>query len=595
MADAGGDPRLNGTGRRTGGAAAAAADARSGSAPPAAEDVDGPDDRVNILLVDDRPEQLLVLETVLSGLGQNLIRAASGRDALRFLLTHDCALILLDVNMPDLDGFETAALIRQRPRTRQTPIIFVTAYDETETHVSRGYSLGAVDYIQTPVVPEVLAAKASVFVELARSTQQVRRAAEQLELRVQERTEQLRSLNQALQAEIIERERAATERDRLLVDAQEGVRRRDELLATLAHELRNPLAAIVNGAELMGLLGLPSPQLEEARDIIERQARHMSHLLLDLLDVSRLTRGKIELRKQTVDVGQIMSEALEAKRGEFAEAGHEPAVSLPDEPLLIHADPTRLLQVFDNLLGNATKYTPAGGRIIVEVRSNADQAVIRVRDTGIGIAADRLTQIFEPFVQLNQSHVRPSEGLGIGLTLVRRLVELHGGRVSASSAGRGLGSEFTVMLPLDGAATSVVASQDSMNGRFVPEHHAAARKVVLVEDNRDARQLLSRLLGCGGHLVEEAGDGPGGVDAIRRARPDLAFIDIGLPGFDGYQVAAQVRADPECRHVRLIAMTGYGQPEDCRRALAAGFDSHLVKPVRADELARILELEPASA
>jgi CheY-like chemotaxis protein len=220
--------------------------------------------------------------------------------------------------------------------------------------------------------------------------------------------------------------------------------------------------------------------------------------------------------------------------------------------------------------------------------------VICVRDTGIGIAADRLTQIFEPFVQLNQSHVRPSEGLGIGLTLVRRLVELHGGRVSANSAGQGLGSEFTVTLPLDRAATGNVAVQDSMDERFAPEHSVTSRKVVLVEDNRDSRQLLGRLLACGGHIVEEAGDGPCGVDVIRRSRPDLAFIDIGLPGFDGYQVAAQVRADPECRHVRLVAMTGYGQPEDRRRALTAGFDAHVVKPVRADELARILELEPAA-
>ena len=583
MADTDFNPRQNGSGPRTD---------RDAAALP--EPLRASEERVNILLVDDRPEQLLVLETVLSGLGQNLIRAGSGRDALRFLLNHDCALILLDVNMPDIDGFETAALIRQRPRTRQTPIIFVTAYDETETHVSRGYSLGAVDYIQTPVVPDVLAAKASVFVELARSTLQVRRAAEQLELRVQERTEQLRSLNQALQAEIVERERAAAERDRLLADAQEGVRRRDELLATLAHELRNPLAAIVNGAELMGLLGLPSAQLDEAREIIERQGRHMSHLLEDLLDVSRLTRGKIELRKQTVDLGRILAEALEAKRGEFAETGHEPLLTLPQERLLVQADPTRMLQVFDNLFENAGKYTPAGGRIIVDVDSIAGHAVVRVRDTGIGIAPDRLTQIFEPFVQLNQSHVRPSAGLGIGLTLVRRLVELHGGRVSASSAGRGLGSEFTVTLPLHRAADGDAAPEPT-NGKRMLEQTSTARVVVLVEDNSDARQLLSRLLGCSGHRVEEAGDGPSGVDAIRRARPDLALIDIGLPGFDGYQVAAQVRADPECRHVRLIAMTGYGQPEDCRRALAAGFDAHLVKPVRADELTRVLERQPASA
>lgn len=543
---------------------------------------------VNILLVDDRPEQLLVLETVLAGLGQNLVRAGSGRDALRFLLHNDCALILLDVNMPDLDGFETAAMIRQRPRSRQTPIIFVTAYDETENHVSRGYSLGAVDYIQTPVVPDVLMAKAAVFVELARSTQEVRRAADQLEQRVQERTAQLQLLNQALESEIIERERAAAERDRLLEEAQEGVRRRDELLATLAHELRNPLAAIVNGVELMGLLGLATPQLAEAREIIERQARHMSELLEDLLDVSRLTRGKLELRLQSIDVRRLVMDAVEIQRDDFTRAGHEPQVSLPEEPVFVQADSSRLLQVLDNLLGNAAKFTPADGQIFVEVHTADDHAVITIRDSGIGIAPEKLARIFEPFVQLNQAHVRPSEGLGIGLTLVRRLVELHGGRVEATSAGPNLGSEFTVQLPL----IRPPVPDDAEPQPSAPAR-AISRKVVLVEDNHDARRLLNRLLACTGHVVEEARDGPSGVDVIRRSIPDLAFVDIGLPGFDGYQVATQVRSDPDCRHVRLVAMTGYGQPEDRRRALAAGFDAHLVKPVRAEELTRILDLESA--
>jgi signal transduction histidine kinase len=547
------------------------------------------DDRVNILMVDDRPEQLLVLETVLAGLKQNLVRANSGREALRYLLNNDCALILLDVNMPDLDGFETAALIRQRPRTRQTPIILVTACNETDTHVSRGYSLGAVDYIQTPVIPEILIAKVSVFVELARSARQVRRGAEQLEARVHERTEQLRLLNEALQAEIAERERAATEVDRLLHEAQEGVRRRDALLATLAHELRNPLAAIVNGLEL---LGLPGGHIEDTRAIVERQARHMSRLLQDLLDLSRFTRGKIELRQETVELGQLLAEVLDSKRNEPARAEHDLRLELPEQPLQVRADPTRILQVFDNLLTNASKYTPAGGRITISAEREREQAVIRIRDTGIGIAPDRLHQIFEPFVQLNQSHERPSEGLGIGLTLVRNLLELHGGEVTAASEGPGQGCEFTVRLPLDSQPEKRTNGDEQSSVNHVLA--VQGRSIVLVEDNRDARYLLSKLLRSGGHRVEECGDGPGGVETIRRVCPDLAFIDIGLPGFDGYEVAANVRADPRCDDVRLIAMTGYGQPEDCRRALSAGFDAHLVKPVRIDELNRLLRPEAAA-
>ncbi|MEX0716411.1 MAG: response regulator [Planctomycetaceae bacterium] len=548
------------------------------------------DDRVTILLVDDRPEQLLVLETMLADLRQNLVRANSGREALRFLLHDECALILLDVNMPELDGFETALLIRERPSTRRTPIIFVTAHDETETHVSRGYSLGAVDYIHTPVLPEVLVAKVSVFVELARQTERLRRQADHLESCVQERTAELQSLNTALQAEIAERTRAAEERDRLLSEAQDGVRRRDEFLAMLSHELRNPLASITSAADVMRIRGVAAPETEAARDIIERQAQHMARLLNDLLDISRITRGTVSLQKQPVDVGRAVAEAVEAIRDQSADTRHEFSLAVPEEPLLVHADPTRLTQIISNLLGNAVRYSDPGGRIAITADRENGQARIRIRDSGIGIAPEMISRIFDPFVQLDRSHARSNQGLGVGLTLVRRLVELHGGRVAAHSAGVGQGSEFIVLVPeMPTESATETPTQPIPCDRAADR--AAARRIVLVDDNGNIRRMLSSLLGLNGHQVEVSTDGPGGVETIRRLRPDVALIDIGLPGFDGYEVAAQVRADRECRHVRLVAMTGYGQPEDRRRALAAGFDDHLVKPFSAEALNRLLAAE----
>lgn len=538
---------------------------------------------VNILLVDDRPDQLLVLESILGDLGQNLVRAHSGREALRFLLQHDCAVILLDVNMPDLDGFETASLIRQHPRSQQIPIIFFTAGDQTDTHVSRGYSLGAVDYIHTPAMPEVLLAKVSVFVELARRTAEVRDEALRLEARVRERTAELESLNSKLQAEIAERKRTEHDRARLLAEAQEGVRRRDEFLAMLAHELRNPLASIVCGVDVMRLTGLNDPELEEAREIIERQAAHMGALLQDLLDISRITRGKIQLNCRPVDLVSVVADAADVQKEAVAARRHQLDLRLPEEPLTILGDATRLQQIVVNLLNNAVKYTDPGGCITVVAEVRGDRAVVEVRDTGIGIPPEQAAAIFEPFVQLGRSHARASEGLGIGLTLVQRLAELHHGTVSVESSGLGQGTAFTISFPLAAPAeahSAAAAPAAGVNG--------TARRVVLVEDNSDVRQMISRLLSRHGHHVDVSSDGPEGVQAIRAIKPDLALIDVGLPGIDGYEVAARVRADPDCRSVQLVAMTGYGQPEDHRRSLEAGFDAHLVKPVHAEQLLALL-------
>ncbi|HVJ85263.1 MAG TPA: response regulator [Caulifigura sp.] len=540
------------------------------------------DGRVKLLLVDDQPEQLLVLETILSDLGQDLIRASSGREALRQCLAHDFALILMDVNMPGMDGFEAASLIRSRPRSKQIPIIFVTAYDETEMHVAHGYKLGAVDYIHTPVLPEVLLAKASVFVDLALRTAQVQREAELLEERVAERTRELQQLNNALAAEIAEREKVAQDRVRLLAAAEEGVRRRDDFLAILAHELRNPLASIVSGAELLNLCDPGDPAGDQAREVITRQAQHMTYLLRDLLDVSRITRGKIELHLELVDVGQAIKEAVQSSASDLTREGREVTVRLPETPVSIQADPTRLHQVLINLLGNAAKFTPARGRIEIAAEREEETALIAVRDTGIGIPPERLEEIFEPFVQLKPTHSRPSSGLGVGLTMVRNLVDLHGGRVSVASGGENQGCEFSVRIPLARPRLSEAPVKlYSGEGRAKPD--VSGLRIVVVEDNDDIRNIVVDLIRKLGHEVSVAADGPSGLDMIERARPDLALVDIGLPGFDGHELARRVLSRPELKGIRLIAMTGYGQPEDRLRAQEAGFEGHLVKPVSLDD------------
>jgi signal transduction histidine kinase/CheY-like chemotaxis protein len=378
-----------------------------------------------------------------------------------------------------------------------------------------------------------------------------------------------------------------------VTERKDAVRRRDEFLAMLAHELRNPLAPILNAAHLMRLRGLPSAELENARAIIERQGEHLARLLDDLLDLSRITHGKIELRKQVVDLRRILSNAIQSSQCEIDRRRHQLTTAVPEEPVYVEVDPTRLTQVIINLLTNAAKYTEPGGRIDIAVRREESQVVLSVKDTGLGIPPEQLANIFDPFMQLDRSLERVHGGLGLGLSLVRRLVELHGGTITAESAGLKRGSEFVVRLPYDppGAGPPVSDGQDAASRSktsFVP------RSILLVEDNQDGREMLADLLRSWGHQVAEVGDGLEGLNAMRRKLPDVALIDVGLPGLDGYELARQVRALPEGAKVRLIAVTGYGQPEDRRRALEAGFNAHLVKPVNPNKLEQLLCENPKS-
>jgi PAS domain S-box-containing protein len=379
----------------------------------------------------------------------------------------------------------------------------------------------------------------------------------------------------------------ATLRD--ITERKEAVRRRDEFLAMLAHELRNPLAPILNAVHLMRLHGLPSAQLENACAIIERQGGHLARLLDDLLDLSRVTHGKIELRKQVVDLRSSLTDAVHSSRSAIDQRRHQLTIRLPEEPLYVEGDPTRLTQVIVNLLTNAAKYTEPGGRIEIAVRREGSCLLISVRDTGMGIPQEQLANIFDPFMQLDSSLERAHGGLGLGLTLVRRLVELHGGAITAASAGPNKGSEFVVRLPI--CEQAVTAPKDSA---LPPKPTFVARKILIVEDNHDGREMLRDLLQSWGHDVSEVSDGLDGLNAMRGQLPDVALVDVGLPGLDGYEVARRVRALPNGDKVYLIAVTGYGQPEDRRRALEAGFDHHLVKPVNLHKLEGLLTELPAS-
>ena len=381
----------------------------------------------SILIVDDRADKLLVLQSLLEPLGQDVVLAHSGEEALKHMLEREFAVILMDVNMPTMDGLETAALIRKRRKTAHTPIIFITAYAD-EMHTARGYSLGAVDYILTPIVPGVLRTKVKVFVDLFLMASQIKDQAEQRIALAEEQAARL----------------AAEDTNKRLREADE---RKNEFLAMLSHELRNPMSAIRNAVEILKL-GVDDPvKTCFARDVIDRQSTQLARLVEDLLDISRITRGKIELRRRAFDLVQAVNSAVETNRPLIEARRHKILLSLPDRPITFNGDYARTVQIVANLVHNAAKYMAEEGELAISAKPEATVAVICVCDSGIGIPADHLADIFEPFVQLRHDGEGAHGGLGVGLTLVKTLTELHGGTVEARSPGPGRGSEFVVRLP----------------------------------------------------------------------------------------------------------------------------------------------------
>jgi len=523
-------------------------------------------DKPKILVVNDDAASLLALTSLLEQWAEEsnyeVLSARSGQDALRLVLRNDFAVILLDVNMPGMDGFETAEAIHQRPRSADIPIIFVTAFLADEIDRLKAYQRGAADFMFTPVIPQVLRAKVQVFVALATKNEQLKRQAEKLS----QRTLELTATNKRLVREMEER-RAA--------EAKSSAK--DEFLAMLGHELRNPLSAISSASSLLGMPGAGAESVGRARLIIQRQTQHLSRIVDDLLDLSRAMSGKILLSRKRIDISTLVAACLDTFRATGRTAGYTIGADL--QPGWVDGDSTRLEQITTNLIDNALKYTPAGGTIDIAIAPEGEDVVLTVRDSGVGIAPDLLPQVFDVFVQGAISIDRSQGGLGIGLSLVRRLVELHGGTVSATSGGPGSGSTFQIRLPRTEAATV----QDK-----APEIDAPGGKatVLLIEDNDDGREMMATMLESFGYPVLQARDGLEGVRIASNRQPGVALVDIGLPGIDGYEVARRLRADARTRGIRLIALTGYGLAEDQRRVLEAGFDLHLVKPV---ELAALLE------
>jgi signal transduction histidine kinase len=553
---------------------------------------------VEILLVDDQPSRLLTYEAILLSLGHRLVKANSGVEALQRLMEGRFAVILLDVSMPDMNGFETAQMIHQHPRFESTPIIFVTGVHTSELDRLRGYEVGAVDYVYVPVVPEILRGKVAVLVELHCQRLELRRlndslleanqrldaanrelerekASELAELngRLQEANRELQASNAALTVEITERRRA----EQALLEAD---RRKDDFLAILAHELRNPLAPMSNAIQILQRIGPQNPELRKLREMIDRQVRHMKRLVDDLLDVSRITQGKITLQSEPLELGALVQRAVESNMSVVDAHGHHIEVSVPAEPVQVRGDPVRLAQVVSNLVNNAAKFTPNGGRIEVSLTVADRRARISVRDNGIGIEAQYLPHVFELFGQVRNPRPHSHDGLGIGLALVQRLVEMHRGRVEARSGKAGAGSEFVVELPLLAGEPAAAEPAATPAGN----RELSGRRILVVDDFEDCRESLARVLEFAGAEARTAPDGQAALEVAASFEPDVVIMDIRMPVMDGYEAARRLRAGPRGGELVLIALTGWGQPEHVEKSRLAGFNAHATKPLEIDDL-----------
>jgi signal transduction histidine kinase len=500
---------------------------------------------IKFLLVDDLEANLQALTALLRREGLELLTARSGPEALELLLVHDIALAILDVQMPGMGGFELAEMMRSTERTRQIPIIFLTAGIVDSQRRIRGYETGAVDFLAKPIEAHSLLNKASTFYDLARQRQEL-------------------ALTNAKLAQA----------DRL----------KDEFLAMLAHELRNPLAPLRNAAEILQTDAIPAEEREQALHILSRQIENMTRMIDDLLDVSRITEGKIELRKQPVSLAAVIHAATSLVRSECAAKNQELTVSLTEEPVFLLADSTRLEQVFGNLLANASKYGGDGCRISVSAERSGSDVIVRVTDNGTGIEPELLPRIFDLFVQASRTLDRRHGGLGIGLTLVQRILKLHGGTIEAHSEGLGHGAQFIVRLPV---LTSAPASRATPT-RPASSAAESSKRLLIVDDNTDSARSLAILQSRLGHETRTAFSGTEALEVAAEFKPHIVVLDIGLPGMDGFEVARQIRALPDLSDVFLIAMTGYGSAESRAEGHKAGFDAFLVKPIDLGELQSLI-------
>ena len=503
----------------------------TGTRRPLAAEGPAPASSGRVLLADDNADIREYVGRLLEGAGYAVEAVSDGAAALAAARRNPPDLILTDVMMPGRSGFDLLAEVRREPSLRETPVVLLSARAGEEARLD-GLRQGADEYLVKPFSARELIGRVGTVLTAARS-----RAAEKRFLR-------------------------------------EADRRKNEFLATLAHELRNPLAPLVHSVEVMRRSAEDPERRESARAVIERQLAQLARLVDDLLDLARINHGTLALRREAFDLARAVDAAIETTRPLFEKSGRTLAVEWPDRPLRVDGDLARLAQVFTNLLHNAAKYTEPGGHVRVRVRAEEGRAVISVADDGIGIPADRIGGIFEMFAQTAQARERSQGGLGIGLSIARRLVEMHDGSIEASSGGAGAGSEFTVRLPIAAAAPRGVERS--------AEPAAGVRLcAVVADDNDDSVQSLRALLELSGHEVRIARDGFEAVDACRGAPPDIAFLDVGMPRMGGLEAARRIRADAGGARIFLVALSGWGQAEDLVRSREAGFDLHLVKPARA--------------
>lgn len=515
-------------------------------------------ENARILIADDNADVRAYLGRILEP-SYRVEAAADGNAALASILADPPELVLSDVMMPGLDGFGLLAAIRADPRTASLPVILLSARAGEEARIE-GLRAGADEYLVKPFSARELAATVASQLALARLRREGEQALVAAHDRVTESETQLR----------------------------EADRRKDEFLAVLAHELRNPLAPIRTGLELMRLSGDKAETVSRVRGVMERQIITMVRLIDDLLDVSRITSGKIVLQRRPTQLAELIENALDSQRSALEAAGVNVSVEYPETPSLVDADPTRLTQVLSNVLHNAAKYTPAGGQVRLTAQlfpaqvadDGREDVVITVSDTGIGISEALLPQIFELFAQGEPSTHRAHSGLGVGLALARRLVDLHGGSIEAHSAGPGRGSSFVIRLPAS-------ATRSAEPERSSPADRPVASRVVIIDDNRDAATMLSLLIERLGGSARTAHDAEAGLAAIAEFHPEIVFLDIGMPGTDGYEVVRRIRATPNLNGLMVVAVTGWGQPQDKQRALESGFDAHLTKPVDPAALAQL--------
>jgi signal transduction histidine kinase len=499
--------------------------------------------RFHVLLADDNADMRDYVSRLLAD-RYHVVAVADGQAAWNAIEEHVPDLVLSDVMMPVLDGFELLRRIRDNPKTREIPVVLLSARAGEESRIE-GREASADDYIVKPFSARELLATVDGHLK----------------------TVNIRS-----------------ERLRLIEQLREQDQRKDEFLATLAHELRNPLAPIRNGLELIRLAGYDPATTERATAIMHRQVEQMVRLVDDLLDVSRISRNKLELRKERVDLESVVRNAVETSKPILVAAQNDLNLDLPSEPVLLDADPVRLAQVFSNLLNNAAKYSEPGGRISLVARQTGDELTVRVSDTGIGIEPGKLSQIFDMFVQLDASEQQVQSGLGVGLTLVQRLIQMHGGTIEARSEGTGKGSEFVVRLPAPAQSTQVSLAATTIS----EARQTVRRRILVVDDNLDSAESMAMMLTLSGHEVATAHDGMEAVKLAAEFQPEVAFLDLGMPRLDGYEAARSIRQQSWGKEIVLVALTGWGQQEDKRRSREAGFDAHLVKPIDFGELEELV-------